>query len=251
VSLPRRISHRLRYAGRRHRCPNCGARLRAFERYSAIGRRCPRCGARDRHRLLAVYLETESPVAGAQPRVLHVAPESSVAIVLERLGCSEYRSVDLEPGAAERAADVTDLPFADRSFDLVVCSHVLEHVADDRRALSELARVVSGRGEVLLLTPMSHDLERTVEDPAASAIERRRRFGQADHVRVYGVDLIERIRAAGLAARRFDADDVDEDRRRRAGIRGEFGAHGLRNELFACVAAARAGAVTVRDQWSG
>ena len=250
MSLPSRIWHRLRYAGRRRRCPNCGARLRAFETYSPIGSQCPRCGARDRHRLLAVYLETASPVARGRPRVLHVAPESSVAIVLERLGWSGYRSVDLEPGVADVAADLTALPFADRSFDLVICSHVLEHVADDRRALAELARVVSERGEVLVLTPLDHRLEATIEDPAASAEERRRRFGQGDHVRIYGADLLERIRAAGLAASRFDADQVAEPLRRRAGLRGEFGAHGLRNELFACTPAPLVPAVTVRDQWT-
>jgi SAM-dependent methyltransferase len=212
---------------------------------------CPRCGARDRHRLLAVYLEAASPVARARPRILHVAPESSVAIVLERLGHAGYRSVDVEPGAADTAADITDLPFGEGSFDLVICSHVLEHVADDRRALSELARVVSERGEVLLLTPVNHELETTIEDAAASADERRRRFGQHDHVRIYGTDLVERIRAAGLVASRFDAGDVDERLRRHAGLRRDFGAYGLRNELFACAPAPRGPAVTVRDQWTG
>jgi len=126
------------------------------------------------------------------------------------------------------------LPFDDASFDLVICSHVLEHVTDDRRALAEFARVVSQRGEVLLLTPLNHDLAKTLEDASAAPLERLARFGQEDHVRIYGRDLPARIEAAGLQVRRYDAGDVEKRRRRRAGLELDFGAYGLRNELFAC-----------------
>ncbi len=39
-------------------------------------------------------------------------------------------------------ADILALPFKDHSFQLVICSEVLEHVADHRRALAEAARVL-------------------------------------------------------------------------------------------------------------
>ena len=234
MNLAKRIARRLRYAGLRRRCPNCGARLREFERYSPVGLQCPRCGARDRHRLLALYLERESPVARAGPRVLHVAPEPAIRWVLERLGLESYVSVDLEPGAAEVVGDLTALPFGDRSFDLVVCSHVLEHIADDQRALAELARVVAERGEVVILTPLSYELAATVEDPSLPPAERRERFGQEDHVRIYGPDLVARIEAAGLRPRRFDPGDLDERTRRRAALGTDLDVRGLRNELFTC-----------------
>ncbi len=178
-------------------------------------------------------------MARARPRVLHVAPEPAVRRVIERLGAKSYVSVDLEPGGADVTADVTALPFADGSFDLVICSHVLEHVDDDRAALAELARVVSERGEVLVLAPLSYDLETTVEDPSLPPAERRRRFGQDDHVRLYGRDLIARIEGAGLVPRPFDPGQVEERRRKRAALQADLGAYGLRNELFACTPAAR------------
>ena len=249
MNLAGRIARRARYAGLRHRCPSCRARLRAFERYSPVGLQCPRCGARDRHRLLALYLETASPVARAHPRVLHVSPEPSIRMVLDRLAPSSYVSVDLDPGAAELTADVTDLPMATASSDLVICSHVLEHVPDDGLALAELARVVAAGGEVVLLTPLNHGLAATIEDPRAPTAERRRRFGQEDHVRIYGRDLADRIRAAGLVPRTFDADDVDAGSRARAGLGRDFGAHGLRNELFACSPADQTGGATPTRSW--
>lgn len=38
--------------------------------------------------------------------------------------------------------DITALPFADNSFDVVICSEVLEHIPDDDIAISELVRIV-------------------------------------------------------------------------------------------------------------
>jgi SAM-dependent methyltransferase len=199
-----------------------------------MGYQCPRCGARDRHRLLAVFLREHGHVAGSPPRVLHFAPEPPIRAVLDELGMTSYLSVDLEPGVADLAADITALPLEERSFDLVICSHVLEHVPEDRIALRELARVVSDRGQVLILTPVSHKLEATIEDPAAGPEERLRMFGQDDHVRVYGPDLVDRIEAAGLTAATFDSGDVNEQTRARAGLDMGKNPYGLRNELFVC-----------------
>jgi SAM-dependent methyltransferase len=144
-----------------------------------------------------------------------------------------YTSVDLEPGRADLAADVTDLPLPARAFDLVICSHVLEHVADDAAALSELARVTAVDGEALLLTPVSYALEATAEDPDAGPEDRRRRFGQDDHVRVYGRDFPERVAAAGLVASTYSPDDLTMEARTRWGLsRTEF-PYSLRNEIYA------------------
>lgn len=50
------------------------------------------------------------------------------------------------------AADLAQLPFADGSFDCVTCGYVLEHLADPKPGLSELRRVMSTGGRMLLLT---------------------------------------------------------------------------------------------------
>jgi SAM-dependent methyltransferase len=184
---------------------------------------------------MAVYLEGFCrPLRPGNARVLHVAPEEPIMRVLDRVGMGAYISVDLEPGAADVTADVTDLPMGDASFDLVICSHVLEHVPDDRAALGEFRRVLADGGEILLHTPVSSLLEATIEDPGASPEQRAEWFGQDDHVRIYGPDFVDRIAAAGLSAERFDASRLGTELRDSAGLDSVADEHGLRNELYVC-----------------
>ena len=104
-----------------------------------------------------------------------------------RRDVAHYRSIDLESPRAEVHADITKpLPLADR-FDLVLCSHVLEHIPDDRAAIRELSNVLSSTGQLVILVPTEGDL--TVELPIDDPAERARRYGQADRGRMYGNDI--------------------------------------------------------------
>jgi SAM-dependent methyltransferase len=209
-------------------CPCCGGRFRGFlpggvERRP--GARCPRCGALERHRLVWLWLARETTLLTAPHRVLVVAPEAFLQEALRRRPNLDYLSVDLDSPLAMRRMDVTRLDLADASFDALLCSHVLEHVLDDRAAMRELLRVTRPGGWAVLQTPFdpareASDEDPTVTDPAA----RRARFGQRDHVRTYGRDLFDRLRASGWeveripypraigaeAARRFGLDPDEE-----------------------------------------
>ena len=111
----------------------------------------------------------------------------------------DYLSVDLESPLAMSRMDVTNLDLPDQAFDVVLCSHVLEHVPDDRAAMRELARVLRPDGIAILQTPWDPDLAVTDEDPSITDVaEREQRFGQSDHSRMYGRDLLDRLpRLAG------------------------------------------------------
>ncbi len=95
--------------------------------------------------------------------------------------------------------DIAEIPHPEDSFDLVLCSHVLEHVADDRAALRELHRVLGPGGSAIVLVPLDTSLPETNEDPAVvGPDEREQVFGQHDHVRQYGLDFAGRLEDAGF-----------------------------------------------------
>jgi SAM-dependent methyltransferase len=109
--------------------------------------------------------------------------------------------------------DVTALDFRDSTFDVVYCSHVLEHVSDDRRALTEIRRVLKPQGWALPLVPIT--AAKTFEDPAVEdPAERLRLFGQSDHVRCYGPDYVDRLHEAGFEVTATSPADLvsSEDR---------------------------------------
>jgi SAM-dependent methyltransferase len=128
-------------------------------------------------------------------RLLHVAPEP---VLEQKLRLAfDYVSIDLDGENAMQAMDITCLEFADETFSAVVCNHVLEHVTEDRKALSEIYRVLKPEGWASLQVPMSGD--RTIEDSKIiDPGERKRLFGQDDHVRMYGNDYIDRLKEAGF-----------------------------------------------------
>lgn len=183
-------------------CPCCDGR---FSRFLGTGSppraaACPRCDSRERQRLLHLYLRERTSLFRDRLRVLHVAPEDCLQPVLQGLANLDYLSADLAPGAAMATMDLMDIRFPDESFDVILCSHVLEHVPDDRRAMRELYRVLRPHGWAILQVPVDASRAATLEDPTVtSPAERARLYGQSDHVRVYGRDYAARLREAGFA----------------------------------------------------
>jgi SAM-dependent methyltransferase len=229
VLAARELQGRLRapfYRGDRVECPCCGGRFRGFLASGPGGRpgvRCPRCGSLERHRLLWLYLERCTDLFSRSQRILHVAPEPRLCERLATTPGLDYVSADLDSPLAEEQLDIQDIPYPDASFDAILCCHVLEHVPDDRRAMRELHRILAPGGWAVLQTPVRSKLTRTDEDPSVTdPAERIRRFGQADHVRVYGADFEDRLRDAGFAVRRDPwARDLEPEVAERFGLRRE------------------------------
>lgn len=104
---------------------------------------------------------------------------------------------DTQPGAwALSAADATRLPFADASFDIVICSEVLEHIHDHRRAMAELQRVLKPSGDLVISVP------RRWPERLCWALSREYRNTPGGHVRIYRRRrLIRMVRSAGFRLR--------------------------------------------------
>lgn len=150
--------------------------------------------------MIWLYLQRQTDFFTTPRRVLNVAPEEFLQNQLRTLPNLDYLSIDLASPLAMRKMDLTSLELDDGSFDVAFCNHVFEHIPDDRKAMSEVRRVLKLGGWAILQTPVDLGRATTDEDPSITdPKELLRRFGQADHVRVYGRDLFDRLRAAGWA----------------------------------------------------
>ena len=165
---------------------------------------CPGCGSLERHRTVKLWLDANSDQV-RNKQILHFAAEAAIANVLRPLA-AEYVTAEID-GSADLTLDIEQIALPDGRFDVVFCSHVLEHV-DDRKALREMRRILSPHGlAILLIPPIVEGWSITDEDPAiTTAADRERRYGQADHVRLYGTDFRERVRRAGFTLGEFTPD---------------------------------------------
>jgi SAM-dependent methyltransferase len=183
-------------------CPVCGSHFRRFLPYGVKSRSnvlCPTCLSLERHRLIWLYLEKQSDFLTQPRKLMHVAPEQCFLNRFRQLKHINYLTADLESPLADYHFDLHEIPFGDDSFDMILCNHVLEHVTDDRRVVSEFLRVLRKGGFAILQVPLEPARETTYEDASITEPrEREKAFGQKDHVRVYGRDYPERLRASGF-----------------------------------------------------
>lgn len=195
------LVRRIYYAGNTYQCNICGATMRMFERGPRTQGelQCPFCASRPRHRTAYLYFQNRTDLFDGAPKsMLHIAPEFSLGPKFRAIPNINYLSGDLDPAAAMVQMDITDIQYPDDSFDVIYCSHVLEHVPDDRQAMSELARVLKPGGWAVIAVPILRR-DQTFEDPTITSPEDRARiYGQWDHVRVYGPDFADRLEEAGF-----------------------------------------------------
>jgi SAM-dependent methyltransferase len=235
-----------RYLGTEYQCPVCGVGLRAFrpmwksywrgvEKFAPIhpaenietlnltAFTCPRCDAFDRDRLTALYLGEVFAALdhGGSYRLLEFAPGDALREKFKQLPFIAYRSADLSRKDVDERVDLTAmLGYADHSVDILLCSHVLEHIPDDRKAMREICRVLKPSGFAILLVPLVIGVDETHEDPSITTDAMRwKYFGMADHVRQYGKrDFIDRLEAAGMKVDQLGIEHFGAKAFRYAGI---------------------------------
>ena len=152
---------------------------------------CPGTLSLERHRLLWLYLSKETDFLNQPLKVLHLAPEQVFYRLFKQFDHWDYTTTDLYSPLAEVKADICKLPFESNIYDLVFCNHVLEHVPEDQKAMSELYRVLKKGGTLIAQVPIKEDRLKTFENSSiTSPDERTKVFGQYDHVRVYGTDSV-------------------------------------------------------------
>lgn len=234
---------RLYYIGDNYECPICansfrsmipgGFDLQVIKEKNIIGAGlrknnvCPYCLSTDRDRLVFQYLEKETDVFKDKVKILHISPEPALYRNLKKRknilyvtgtkyseGIYYHKDID--------SVDLLELPFSDGEFDLVICNHVLEHIVDDKKAMSEIYRVVNTGGSAILQVPISNQLEFSYEDNSiVEEKQREKHFGQFDHVRIYGRDYSSRLENAGFLVQKYFPIDESNDNKNRFALNKE------------------------------
>jgi SAM-dependent methyltransferase len=222
--------------GRNRFCPVCGKYSIKFNKFGRVPREnamCPHCGALERHRFVWSFFNLKTDLFDGRPKkMLHIAPEPCLEHILKNCLGDNYITADLQNQHVMVQMDIMDIQYPDAYFDVIYCSHVLEHVPDDRRAMREFYRVLNPNGWAVLLVPLYHSLGKTLEDPSiVDPDERLRMFSQSDHVRKYGPDFVDRLNNAGFDVATIGLYDllVEADI-----VRFGLGGDRHSNEIFLC-----------------
>jgi len=197
-----------RLQGHGTKCNVCGWEGRSFtDDQWHPGTICPECGSQVRHRMLAAVFDGFCNVPGLDEKsllagktILHFAPERQLRERIRR-AASHHTTADFDRGDCDLRLDISTMPqVADASYDVLIACDVLEHVPDDASAFREIGRILKPGGTAILSVPQMDSPSQTDEDPSVkSEHERERRFGQKDHVRMYGDDFPDRLKAAGFS----------------------------------------------------
>ena len=218
---------KLRYFGFKFKCPFCNSHLRRLKpvgmkfpvlieknvvgggyRYNA---RCPVCRSTDRERLVYLYLLKKTNLFNEKVKVLHIAPESRISRIIKSHADIDYLTADLRRQDVMVRMDITQINYPAESFDVIICNHVMEHIVDDRKAMTELCRVLKSDGWAIIQVPISLSLEKTYEDfSVTKPSEREAKFGQSDHVRIYAMDYVDRLSESGFEVEQFNWQEDTE-----------------------------------------
>jgi predicted SAM-dependent methyltransferase len=170
--------------------------------------------------------------------MLHVAPESCLESKFKKLLGNNYLTADLNNPRVMVKMDITNIQYPDEYFDSILCSHVLEHVLDDKKAMGEFYRVLKNNGWAILLVPLTAG--KTIEDSTIVTPEDRQRvFGHPEHVRIYGKDYIDRLNSVGFQVNIIKAKDlVNDDEIKKMGLKEPVDPYGFQEtEIYYCTKA--------------
>ena len=204
------------YGGNKYECPVCEGHFRKFLPYGYEGYSerenvlCPKCLTLERHRVLWLYLKEETDFFSKPRKMLHIAPDQPFLGRFRKMKHLDLTTADLFSPLADVKCDIQDMPFEDNTFDVIFCNHVLEHVDDDKKAMSELHRVMKPGGFGIFQVPIDYNRATTFEDSSITSEEDRvKHYWQKDHVRLFGLDYPSKLESVGFKPQRIDvANDV-------------------------------------------
>ena len=181
-----------------------------FETFNMFQYHCWNCNSSDRDRLYIIYLKNKLMQMESKIDVIEFAPVAVISQLLKSDPNVNYRSADLLMENVDDKVDLTDMHiYENNRFDFFICSHILEHIEDDIKAMKELYRITKPGGAGIVMVPIHLGLEKSYEGiKTKNDAERWHHYGQYDHVRVYAKkDFMARLQSVG-----FELDAMSMDR---------------------------------------
>ncbi len=183
-----------------YHCPLCDYRGELLSFRGRPYAQCPNCLSLERHRFQYQILQKVLHEKNTQlMHVLHFAPEPGLkAFFGHRF--AKYVTADIEMPEVDINVDIQSLPFLDETFDFVFASHVPEHIPDDRKALSEIRRILKPHGMAILPVPIVGAT--TIEYPMPDPL-------QDNHVRAPGLDYYDRYADDFSSCQFYSSEEVE------------------------------------------
>jgi len=182
-------------------CSICETRHEKFNSFGYVRREdalCPYCSSLERHRLSWLIIKDKFKNKKLENKnLLHIAPEKVFMEKFNDLFGENYLTADLYDDNAKIKMDITSIEYPDESFDFIYCSHVLEHIVEDKKAMRELNRVLKKDGWAILLVPIMTNGPTEEDFSITTSEERMRSYGHPEHVRNYGPDYKNRLEESG------------------------------------------------------
>ncbi len=216
-----RVAKRIFFYGNRFYCPCCDGNFRAMQPYkgsfyirgvlvdaytkNAI---CPNCGSHMRYRFILEFLKKHTDIVTRKIKLLHVAPEKQMSDFFKKQKNIEYFAGDIDPSRYANAVelDMTNIHFPADSFDVIVCSHVLEHIQKDEQAIREMYRVTKTGGWAVVVVPI---YDEDFEDTCLDYVGREKMYGIGDHKRLNSAARLRlKLNNAGFNVRVYSFDDI-------------------------------------------
>ena len=217
-------------------CPICGNIQHIFETYNnRKNARCSKCKSLERQRFLWIYMSRIIDL-NKKINLIHFAPSDSINIYISKKYSNiSYMPCDINPeryssnGTPVLKNDITNISYGDDMCDMILCSHVLEHIPNHLLALKELFRVLKPDGILLIMLPINNDTsKKTHEDLTYTAEQRLNIYGIEDHYRLYGNDTTDILSSVGFnVVEEISSNILSPD---------EINMYGLSNDIiFKCV----------------
>ena len=185
--------------GLKLQCPICriySKNMKPYGLYNRVNSQCRSCGSLERYRWLYLWLALNSDIFDKKVNVLEIAPNPSLYYLFSGRKNIFYISTDIceNDVPVDIIADMTFFPAKNNSFDYIILMQVLEHVDNDMAVVAECKRLLKEKGKCIITAPIDMNRLNTITDLTLASDQRREYFGQNDHVRIYGNDLLDKLR---------------------------------------------------------